>query len=61
MLITEELDEFIHTYSDAGFFILQTDTSIEYADAMDLKGFEHEYEETEHKIPVSDNPVENEE
>lgn len=57
MLITEELDNFIHTYSDAGFYILQKDTGIEYSDAMDLKEYAHEYEETEHKIEV-DEPIE---
>ena len=50
MLVTEELDKFIHTYSDAGFYILQKDSGIEYADAMDLKEYAHEYEETDHKI-----------
>ena len=57
MLITEELDNFIHTYSDAGFYILQKDTGIEYSDAMDLKEYAQEYEETEHKIEV-DEPIE---
>ena len=50
MLVTEELEKFIHTYSDAGFYILQKDTGIEYADAMDLKEYPHEYEETDHPI-----------
>ena len=50
MLVTEELENFIHTYSDAGFYILQKDTGIEYADAMDLKEYPHEYKETDHKI-----------
>ena len=54
MLVTEETGKFVHTYSDAGFYILQTDTGIEYADAMDLKKYPHEYEETDHLIEVEE-------
>lgn len=44
----------IHHYSDAGFTILQTDTGIEYGDAIDKYPTEHTYSET-------DNPIEPEE
>ena len=47
---TEENEKFIHTYSDAGFTILQTSTGIEYADAWDLKTNPQEYTETENPL-----------
>ena len=56
-LVTEDLDKFIHTYSDAGMMIKQLDTGILYVDAMDLKGYEHEYEETDEPIQT-DEPTE---
>ena len=49
-LVKEELDKFIHTYSDAKLKIRQIDTGIVYDDAMDLKEYPHEYVETEKKI-----------
>ena len=54
MLVTEETGKFIYTYSDAGFYILQTDTGIEYTDAIDLKKYPHEYEETDHPIKAEE-------
>ena len=48
--VKEELDKFIHSYSDAGMMIKQLDTGILYSDAMDLKEYPHEYVETEEKI-----------
>ncbi len=56
MLVTEEKDEFIHTYSDAGFSILQVSTGIEYSDAYDLKTHPQKYEETDHKIETVEDP-----
>lgn len=47
---TETTDKFIHTFSDAGFTILQTSTGTEYADAWDLKTNPQEYTETKNKI-----------
>ena len=58
MLVTEKTNGFIHSYSDAGFYILQKDTGIEYADAMDLKEYTHEYEETDHLIEVTEETTE---
>ena len=60
-LVTEDLNKFIHTYSDAGMMIKQLDTGILYSDAMDLKEYAHEYEETDEPIetdePAEDAPV----
>ena len=50
MLVQEDQGKFIHSYSDAGYTILQTSTGIEYLDAMDLKEYPQEYTETENKI-----------
>ena len=47
---TETTDKLIHTFSDAGFTILQTSTGIEYADAWDLKDRPQEYTETENPL-----------
>ena len=47
---TETTDKLIHTFSDAGFTILQTSTGIEYADAWDLKTNPQEYTETENPL-----------
>ena len=55
-LVKEETGKFIHTYSDAGMMIKQLDTGILYSDAMDLKGYEHEYEETDE--PIQEEPAE---
>ena len=52
---TETTDKFIHTFSDAGFTILQVSTGIEYADAWDLKTNPQEYTETEHPIDAGEN------
>ena len=50
MLVQETEGKFVHSYSDAGYTILQVSTGIEYSDAMDLKDYPQEYEETDHKI-----------
>lgn len=38
------------TYSDSGKMIRQTDTGIEYAEAIDVENTPHTYEETETDI-----------
>ncbi len=49
MIVTERLsDGRIHTYSDAGLKILQTDTGYIYDDAVDV--VEHVYTETDQPI-----------
>lgn len=49
MIVTERLsDGRIHTYSDAGFKILQTDTGNVYEEAIDV--VEHVYTETDQPI-----------
>ena len=57
-LVTEDLDKIIHTYSDAGMMIKQLDTGILYSDAMDLKEYAHEYEETDEPIETEEEPTE---
>lgn len=49
MIVVERLsDGRIHTYSDLGFRILQTDTGAVYDDAIDV--VEHTYTETNEPI-----------
>ena len=59
-LVKEETGKFIHTYSDAGMMIKQLDTGILYVDAMDLKEYAHEYEETDQPIATEDEPTDGE-
>ena len=49
-----ENEERICHYSDAGFYILQNETGIEYEDAIDVLGAPYTYSET-------DKPIEREE
>ena len=44
------------TYSDAGMMILQTETGVEYAEAIDVEGAPYTYTETETKIPEDGAP-----
>ena len=48
MIVQEEINGFIHTYSDEKFKIKQVETGIVYADAMDVE--KKEYVETDEKI-----------
>ena len=47
-IVQEEINGFIHTYSDEKFKIKQVETEIVYGDAMDVE--QKEYVETEEKI-----------
>ena len=47
-IVQEEINGFIHTYSDEKFKIKQVETGIVYGDAMDVE--QKEYVETEEKI-----------
>lgn len=47
-IVQEEINGFIHTYSDSKFKIKQVETGIVYGDAMDVE--QKEYVETEEKI-----------
>ena len=38
------------TYSDAGFYILQNETGIEYSEAVDVEGAPYTYSETDELI-----------
>ncbi len=40
----------IHTYSDEGFYILQKETNIKYAEAYDNIPVQYNYVETDEKI-----------
>lgn len=40
-----------HTYSDAGFYIVQNETSIMYSEAIDVEDAPYTYSETDEKIP----------
>ena len=42
------------TYSDAGFFILQNETGIEYSEAVDVEDAPYTYSETDKLIPVEE-------
>lgn len=42
------------TYSDAGYMIRQTQTGVEYAEAIDVADAPYTYEETETKIQTDD-------
>lgn len=42
------------TYSDAGFFILQNETGIEYSEAVDVEDAPYTYSETDELIPVEE-------
>lgn len=61
MLVTEQITinnhEYIHNYSDAGFYIERDE--IYYADAIDPLNMGRVYTETD--IPIEEDEVENEE
>ncbi len=40
------------TYSDAGFYILQNETGIQYSEAVDVEGADYTYTETDELIPA---------
>ncbi|MBO7273699.1 MAG: hypothetical protein J6V22_02470 [Clostridia bacterium] len=42
------------TYSDEGFYILQNETNIEYAEAVDVENAPYTYTETDKPIEVDD-------
>ena len=43
------------TYSDAGFYIIQNETGIEYSEAVDVEGALYTYSETDKPIEVEEN------
>ena len=45
------------TYSDAGFFILQNETGIEYSEAGDVEGAPYTYSETDKVIETEETEV----
>jgi len=42
------------TYSDAGFYILQNETGIEYSEAVDVEGAPYTYSETDKVIETEE-------
>ena len=54
MIKTENLTinhtDFIKTYSDEGFKILQVETGVVYDEAIDLESSEYTYEETDEPV-----------
>ena len=46
------------TYSDAGFYILQNETGIEYSEAVDVEGAPYTYTETDELIETEDEATE---
>lgn len=57
MIVTENLKingrAFVKTYSDKGMMILQVETGVEYADAVDVIPCRYTYEETDKPIETS--------
>ncbi len=56
MIKTEELENRIHHYSDAGYKIRQIETGILYDDAIDVLPCRYTYEETDE--PIDEEPLE---
>ena len=52
MIQIEQINDRVHTYSDAGLKILQIDTGVVYEDALDIPESGHTYTET--NIPIKD-------
>ena len=52
MIVREKIPNknLIRTYSDEGYYILQVETGIEYAEAIDVENAPYTYKETSHKI-----------
>lgn len=63
MLIRELIEgrNLYRTYSDAGYYILQVETGIEYAEAVDVASANYTYVETTHKIEEEKEDTYNEE
>ena len=40
------------TYSDAGFYIIQNETGIEYSEAVDVEGAPYTYSETDKPVEI---------
>lgn len=58
MIKTENLENRIRHYSDAGFKLRQIETGMLYDDAVDVLPCKYTYEETDELIPVEDASVE---
>lgn len=60
MILTEFLHDgtLIKHYSDAGVLMLQVETGIKYAEAVDVVPCRYTYIETDEKIEIDDEDVE---
>ena len=60
MILTEFLHDgtLIKHYSDAGVLMLQVETGIKYAEAVDVVPCRYTYVETDEKIEIDDEDVE---
>lgn len=47
-------NQFRKSYSDAGFYILQVETGVEYNEAIDVLNAPYTYQETTHLIEEDD-------
>ena len=46
--------QFVKTYSDSGYYILQNETGIKYSEAIDIAPLKYSYSETTEPIEVED-------
>ena len=63
MIVRERIEgtNLIKTYSDEGYYILQVETGIEYAEAIDIETAPYTYQETDHKIEEEEENADGEE
>lgn len=57
-LTREDGVNLFRNYSDEGFYILQNETGIEYAEAIDVEGAAYTYSESDKLIEIEGEPVE---
>ena len=50
--------QFIKTYSDSGYYILQNETGIKYSEAVDIVPLKYTYVETDEAIVETENETE---
>lgn len=50
MIVQEQVENLLHTYSDEGYFILQNETQIKYEEAYDVIPIRYTYSETDELI-----------
>ena len=45
------------TYSDAGFYIIQNETGLEYSEAIDVVPMRYTYSESKNKLPTEEEDI----